>query len=145
MSEWCKRTIERRSKWPSTLRVDFISFLPNVQRLRARDYIVLPSNIKASCIAIGALGIRQRQRSLLSYISSSSRHRAIVAARFSPLVGALLFDLLFFSRISSSPASIISQLNHAANGVKNVLLSDLRSKKILFATCLVRMPNRSMI
>ena len=33
MSERCERTSERRSEWPSTLRVDFISFLPNVRSL----------------------------------------------------------------------------------------------------------------
>ena len=31
MSERCKRTSERRSEWPSTLRVDFISFDPTVR------------------------------------------------------------------------------------------------------------------
>ena len=34
MSEWCERMSERRSEWPSTLRVDFIVILPNVRRLR---------------------------------------------------------------------------------------------------------------
>ena len=32
MSEWCEWTSERRSEWPSTLRVDFTSFQPTVQR-----------------------------------------------------------------------------------------------------------------
>ena len=31
MSERCERTSERRSEWPSTLRVDFIIILPNVR------------------------------------------------------------------------------------------------------------------
>ena len=30
MSEWCERTSERRSEWPSTLRVDFIVIQPTV-------------------------------------------------------------------------------------------------------------------
>ena len=31
MSERCERTSERRSEWPSTLRVDFMAILPNVE------------------------------------------------------------------------------------------------------------------
>ena len=33
MSERCERTSERRSEWPSTPRVDFISFEPTVREL----------------------------------------------------------------------------------------------------------------
>ena len=34
MSEQCERMSERTSKWPSTLRVDFMPFLPKEQRWR---------------------------------------------------------------------------------------------------------------
>ena len=33
MSEWCERTSKWTSEWPSTLRVDFISFTPKVRWL----------------------------------------------------------------------------------------------------------------
>ena len=32
MSERYKRTSERRSEWPSTLRIDFVVIVPNVRR-----------------------------------------------------------------------------------------------------------------
>ena len=34
MGERCERTSERMSEWPRTLRVDFMPFLPKVQRGR---------------------------------------------------------------------------------------------------------------
>ena len=38
--EWCKQTGEERSKWPRTLRVDFIAILPYVRWLRNRCYLL---------------------------------------------------------------------------------------------------------
>ena len=35
MSEWCERASDWRSKWPSTLRVDFLSILPHRELRRS--------------------------------------------------------------------------------------------------------------
>ena len=59
MSEWCERTSERRSEWPSTQRVDFISILPNVEwpsgvawRIRLRPDI-------SACLVFGMDVVRR--------------------------------------------------------------------------------------
>ena len=41
MRERCKRMSERRSKWPSALRVDFLVILPNVRVVRQHLQLIL--------------------------------------------------------------------------------------------------------
>ena len=73
MSERCERTSERRSEWPSTLRVDFIVILPIADCFKD-DF--LGKDLKSTRKVLGHLFLRSLARSHRSLI------RLLRTARF---------------------------------------------------------------